>query len=106
MRDDMHTPWSDVIDLLTFADNQDPEGYGVQAARRRTLFCNWEEGVSQNEFYLSNKQGLQATDSVELQRVDYEGERFAEFEGRRYRVVRSFPASFDTITLILSEVVR
>ena len=106
MRDDMHTPWSDVVDLLVFADNQDPEGYGVQAAQRRTLFCNWEEGVSQNEFYLSNKQGLQATDSVELQRVDYNGERFAEYQGRRYRVIRSFPASFDTITLILSEVVR
>lgn len=106
MRDDMHTPWSDVVDLLVFADNQDAEGYGVQAAQRRTLFCNWEEGVSQNEFYLSNKQGLQATDSVELQRVDYNGERFAEYQGRRYRVIRSFPASFDTITLILSEVVR
>ena len=106
MRGLYHTPWSDEVDLLSFADNQDPEGYGVEPVRRRTLFCNWEAGVSQNEFYLSNKQGLQATDSVELQRVDYEGERFAEFEGRRYRVVRSFPASFDTITLILSEVVR
>jgi hypothetical protein len=106
MRGLYHTPWSDEVDLLSFADNQDPEGYGTEPVRRRTLFCNWEAGVSQNEFYLSNKQGLQATDSVELQRVDYEGERFAEFEGRRYRVVRSFPASFDTITLILSEVVR
>lgn len=106
MRGLYHTPWSDEVDLLSFADNQDPEGYGAEPVRRRTLFCNWEEGVSQNEFYLSNKQGLQATDSVELQRVDYEGEHFAEFEGRRYRVVRSFPASFDTITLILSEVVR
>lgn len=102
----MHTPWSDVVDLLSFADNQDAEGYGVEPAGRRQLFCNWEEGVSQNEFYLSNKQGLQATDSVDLQRVDYNGERFAEYQGRRYRVIRSFPASFDTITLILSEVVR
>lgn len=106
MRGLYHTPWSDEVDLLTFADNQDSEGYGVEPAQRRTLFCNWEEGVSQNEFYLSNKQGLQATDSVELQRADYEGERFAEYQGRRYRVIRSFPASFDTITLILSEVVR
>lgn len=106
MRDDMHTPWSDVVDLLVFADNQDPDGFGVQPAQRRTLFCNWLAGVSQNEFYLSNKQGLQATDSVELQQVDYNGERWAEFSGRRYHVVRTFPSSFDVITLILSEVVR
>ena len=106
MRDGFHTPWSDTVDLLIFGDNQDAEGYGVIPAQRRTLFCNGEAGVSQSEFSLSNKQGLQATDSVELQRVDYDGERFAEYNGRRYRVIRSFPASFDTITLILSEVVR
>lgn len=106
MRDDFHTPWSDTVDLLSFADNQDADGYGVEPAVRRQIFCNWFEGVSQNEFYLSNKQGLQATDSVEIQRVDYEGERWAEFSGRRYRVIRSFPASFDTLYLILSEVVR
>lgn len=106
MKSQTHTPWSDEVDLLRFADNQDADGYGVEPAGRRTVFCSWYEGVSQNEFYLSNKQGLQATDSVEIQRVDYEGERWAEFCGRRYRVVRSFPASFDTIYLILSEVVR
>ena len=101
-----HTPWSDVCELLTYADNQDPDGYGVAAATRREVFCNWEDGVSQREFYLSNKQGLQASASVEIYRVDYEGERYVAFGGKLYRVLRNFPPSFDTLTLILSEVVR
>jgi hypothetical protein len=106
MRNELHTPWSDVITLLRFADNQDPEGYGVEPAERRELMCTFEDGVSHKEFYLSQKEGLGASASVELWRVDYEGERFAEFNGNRYRVLRSFPSSFDCLTLMLSEVVR
>ena len=106
MKDTLHTPWSDVIALLTYADNQDPEGYGVDAPERRELMCTFENGVSQSEFYLSHKEGLQASASAEIWRVDYEGERYAEFNGRLYRVIRNFPSSFDTLTLMLAEVVR
>lgn len=106
MRAELHTPWSDVAKLLSFADDQDAEGYGVEAPTKRTVYCTWEDGVSQREFYLSQKEGLQASASVELWSVDYEGERFVDFNGRRYRVLRSFPSSFDCVTLILSEVVR
>lgn len=106
MRDALHTPWSDTVDLLTSEDNQDAEGYGVKAPTKRTVYCTWEDGVSQKEFYLSQKEGLRASASVELWRVDYEGEEFADFNGKRYRVLRSFASSFDCVTLILSEVVR
>lgn len=101
-----HTPGSDVIDLLTFADNQDPEGYGVNPPVRRTLMGTFYDGVSQNEFYAAQKSDLQASAQVEIQRVDYEGERWAEFQGRRFKVLRSFPPSFDTLMLVLSEVMR
>lgn len=106
MKDNLHTPWSDEIELLSFADNQDPEGYGVEAASKRTLFCTWEDGVSQKEFYLSHKEGLEASASADIWRVDYEGERYARFRGKLYRVIRSFPSSFDTLTLMLAEVIR
>ncbi len=106
MKELLHTPWSDVIALLSFADNQDAEGYGVEAAQRREIMCTWEEGVSQKEFYLSQKEGLQASASAEIWRVDYEGEKFAEFNDVRYRVIRSFPSSFDCLTLMLAEVMR
>lgn len=101
-----HTPWSDEIDLLTFADNQDAEGYGVNPPVRRRLMCTFYDGVSQNEFYAAQKSDLQASAQAEIQRVDYEGERWAEFRGRRFRVIRNFPTSFDNLMLVLSEVIR
>lgn len=106
MKQGLHTPWSDVIELIAVEDNQDSEGFGTKTPTRRTLFCTFEEGVSQKEFYYSHKEGLQASASVELWKADYEGELLAEFRGKEYRVLRAFPSSFDCVTLILSEVTR
>ena len=105
MKPGLHTPWSDVIDLVAIEDDQDSEGYGIEAPSKRTLFCTFQAGVSQKEFYYANKAGLIASASVELWAVDYQGEKFAEFRGKRYRVVRNFMSSFDIVTLILAEVV-
>ena len=107
MRKAMHTPWSDTADLLSFDPTQDAEGYRADAdAKSRTVICTWEDGVSQNEFYLSDKTGLKASASVELWTADYQGEEYVGFDGRFFRVLRAFVSGFDYTTLILSEVVR
>lgn len=106
MKARLHTPWSDVISLIAFESERDAEGYEKLKELPREVMCTFEEGVSQNEFYLSHKEGLRANASVELWAVDYDGEAFADFEGRRFRVLRAFQSSFDCKTLILSEVVR
>lgn len=112
MKAGLHTPWSDEISLVSFAGTgaggsvQDAQGYAAADAVRRTVFCTWEDGVSQKEFYLSDKEGLRASANVELWTADYEGEEFVEFDGKRYRVLRSFVSSFDCTTLILTEVIR
>ena len=126
----MHTPWSDVADLIVPSLTQNANGYPITPAEeeqktppvilpdgavqesRRTIFCNFEDGVSQSEFYLSMKEGHRASAQLELWSVDYENETLVEFPGgsaqgsRFYRVIRSFKQSFDTTTLILEEVVR
>lgn len=106
MRDEYHVPWSDTVDLLVFPDEQDREGYGVAPIGVHRVMCTFQDGVSQNEFYAAQKANLQASAQVEVQRVDYNGQRWAEFQGRRFKVLRNFPTSFDTIALVLSEVER
>lgn len=112
----LHTPWSDEITLLWLEGSQGASGYESVTEHRSDppLFCDFEDGVSQSEFYRSMKAGNAATAQAEVQTVDYDafwpegfsGYRFAEFRGKRYRILRSFPQSFDTTTLILTEVVR
>lgn len=133
----MHTPWSDVADLIVPSLAQNANGYpitpvepdpetpgqdppappailpdGAVEQSRRTVFCNFEDGVSQSEFYLSRKEGHRASAQIEIWTIDYEGETFVAFPGgsaqdaRFYRVIRSFKEHFDTTTLILEEVIR
>lgn len=106
MKAELHTPWSDVVDLLDFADNQDADGYGATPVGCHRVMCTFYDGVSQNEFYAAQKSNLQASAQVEIQRVDYDGQRWVDFNGRRFRVIRNFPPSFDTLMLVLSEVIR
>ena len=112
----LHTPWSDEITLIWVERTQAASGFEAEKEHRSTppLICDWEDGVSQSEFYQSMKAGVQASAQAEVNTVDYldfwpggySGYRFAEFCGKRYRIVRSFPQTFDSMTLILTEVTR
>ncbi len=62
----------DVCDLITMVYAKDREGYETETEVVNTVFCNWQEGVSQNEFYLAHKEGFQATASVDIFSADYE----------------------------------
>lgn len=99
------TTWSDVAELVKVYPEQDSQGYGVQPEKRE-IMCHFVDGVSQNEFYRSYKAGLQASATLTLWSVDYEGERYVEFNDKRYSVIRSFVPEEDLTTLVLSEVIR
>ena len=109
-----HVPWSDVVSLVTATAVKDADGYETLTETLTPVMCSWTDGVSQSEFYLSNKAGMDASAQVTVWKADLSdvwpagtaGRRFVEFNGVRYRVVRTAPADFDTVTLILSEVIR
>ena len=112
----LHTPWSDEITLIWVEEPQAASGFSgaIEHRSEPPLMCDWEEGVSQSEFYRSMKAGVQASAQAEVNTVDYldfwpagySGYRLAEFNGKRYRIVRSFAQTFDSLTLILTEVIR
>lgn len=114
MKANLHTPWSDTADLIALTGVKDAEGYETLTEDPHTVFCNWSDGVSQSEFYLSEKRGMRASAEVEIWKADMletwprgtSGDRFVDFNGTRYKVIRDFPASFDTQTLILTEVIQ
>lgn len=114
MKEDLHTPWSNTVDLIVQTENLDSEGFDAPTETLHTVLCNWQDGVSQSEFYLSNKAGMRAAAQVEIHKVDIrdvwprgtEGLRFVVFENTRFQVIRVANESFDTVTLILSEVIR
>ena len=114
MKNELHTPWSDVCTLIRVETAKDSQGYETETEVPFAVACTWEDGVSQAEFYRSYKAGMQASNSVEIWKADMltawprgtAGRRFVDFQGQRYKVLRDFPSGFDLQTLILSEVIR
>ena len=112
----MRTPWSDTITLIWIEAAQDLDGYEILIDHpdEQPMYCNFQKGVSQSEYYASLKAGIAAEAQAEVQSCDYEAFwpedyrliRLCEIDGVRYRILRSFPQSFDTLTLMLAEVVR
>lgn len=96
----------DVCDLVTKVYTKDSQGYETETETVKTVFCNWTEGVSQNEYYLSHKEGFEASASVEIVSFDYSKQKIVDFNGVRYNVIRAFQRRPDYVTLILEEVVK
>lgn len=114
MKDELHVPWSDMVQLISSQSVQNSDGFDTVTETPVQICCNWQDGVSQSEFYLSQKHGMRASAQVEIHKADMllawprgtKGDRFVEFENARYQVLRDFPASIDTQMLILTEVIR
>jgi len=112
----VHTEWSDEITLIKLVGNQDSAGWPnpVETPCDTPLFCSFENGVSQSEFYRSRKAGMQADAQAQVWTVDYDeffpadysGRRLCQLQGRKYEIIRSFPENMDITTLILQEVLR
>lgn len=96
----------DICDLIAVTHIKDSEGYETTEETATTHFCNWTDGVSQNEFYLAHKEGFQASASLEMFSEEYKKQKIVDFHGVRYNVIRSFQRTPDVVTLILEEVTR
>lgn len=106
MRKSNTSIWSDGISLIKSVSTVDQDGYETFSETEREVFADFATGVSRAEFYEAQKAGKQLSATVEVLNIDYDNEDLVEHNGKRFHVVRSFPASFDTITLILEEVVH
>lgn len=81
-------------------------GYETTVETQTTIFCNWRDGVSFDEFYTSRKAGLKASASAEVFSYEYGGQEFVEFKGVRYQVIRAYQSRPDYKVLVLQEVIR
>ena len=106
MRRSNTMPWSDGITLVKRIYTADSDGYESFTETQREAFADFADGVSRAEFYEAQKSGHELSATVEVLSMDYDNEDYVRHNGTLYHVVRSFPASFDTVTLVLEEVVH
>lgn len=57
-------------------------------------------GVSRGEFYSASAAGMKPSATFGVHPADYQNEKFLIYEGKRYKVLRSYPKSLRETELI------
>lgn len=70
----------------------------------KKVFCN-EKGVKRNEFYQAHAQGIKAELCLEVKTMDFANESHVQFNGKMYRIVRTYPVKNECIELICTALV-
>lgn len=69
---------------------------------KTVLLCR-KKSITRSEFYQANKVGIRPSLVVEIHSFEYNNQELADFEGKRYHILKTYPVDFETIELTLTE---
>lgn len=101
--------WVDEITLIAQtppAEKVNENGFPNAAEETRTTVFGNVKSVGYSEFYKAAQAGFEAEMKCDVYAEEYHGERLAEYEGRRFKVIRTYrdPKKPDEIELTLSDI--
>lgn len=70
---------------------------------KTTLLCR-KKSITRSEFYQARQAGMRPSLILNIHSFEYENQEFAEFEGRRYRIEKTYQIDAKTLELMLIEV--
>lgn len=98
--------WSEQITLIALSEPSErvnEHGFpNDQTETATTIFAN-KKSVGYSEFYKAAQAGYTAEMKFDVYSQEYEGQEIAEFEGKRYRVLRTYVdknGEFTELTLV------
>lgn len=98
--------WADEITLIAQAEPEErlnSNGFPNDLTETPiTVFCN-KKSVGYSEFFKSQQAGIQVDFKVDVHTADYDGQQLAEFEGKRYQILKTYGIDDDTVELTLSD---
>lgn len=98
--------WADEITLITLAQPEErinSNGFPNAATEiKNSVFCN-KKPVGYAEYYRSQQLGITVEFKVDVHTIDYAGEELAEFEGKRYSILKHYEIDDEVIELTLSD---
>ena len=94
-------------DDVMYLISESPGAHGIfdpPTETKRMVYCQ-VMSVSRYEFYRAKENGLEPQFIFRLgNRVEYRGEKICEWNGVRYRIVRTYTQDNDSIDLTVEEV--
>ncbi|MDG3157599.1 phage head closure protein [Streptococcus suis] len=68
---------------------------------KTVLLCR-KKSITRSEFYQANQAGIRPSLVVDIHSFEYDNQELAEFEGERYRVIKTYPVDLETLELTLT----
>lgn len=83
--------WSDVIDLVGVTVGKDADGFPTDPVEniRSGIFAN-KMSAGSGEFYRAAQAGFTVNKVFEVRKIEYEDEKYLDYEGERYEILRTF----------------
>ena len=70
--------------------------------KRLTILCR-KRSITRSEFYQASQVGLRPSLILDIHSFEYNNEEEAEFNGKRYRILKTFPIGLEILELTLME---
>jgi len=82
--------WREIVTLINGSESPNSNGFNAfNEVSRKDVFAN-KKAVRQSEFYLASAQGVNVLGSFEVKTIDYSGEQFLEYNGKRSYILRVY----------------
>jgi SPP1 family predicted phage head-tail adaptor len=98
--------WADEITLISLEmpeERVNSNGFPNAATEKKnTVFCN-KKPIGYNEYYKSQQLGISVEFKAEVYAIDYSNETIAEFEGKRYTILKHYEINDEVTELTLSD---
>jgi SPP1 family predicted phage head-tail adaptor len=96
--------WRDVGKLVTVTYTQNTMKDMIENKTKRDVYVN-KKGVKRAEFYQAMATGLKPELVVEIKEIDYNEEELFEFNGKEYKIYRTYPTKNECVELVCTGLV-
>ena len=62
-----------------------------------------KKSITRSEFYQANQAGIRPNLIVDIHSFEYDNQEFAEFGGKEYRILKTYPINLNILELTLVE---
>ena len=95
--------WNNEITLIAKKiTGKDKLKQNITEEVKTVLLCR-KKSITRSEFYQANQAGIRPSLVVDIHNFEYENQDLAEFDGKRYRIIKTYPVDLETLELTLTE---
>ncbi len=90
-------------ELYLLKDTSSGNGFSKTTQTARKQVYAREISIKQSEFFAAETSGIKIEYALEICTMDYENEKTAEYNGREYRIYRTFDKGYYTELYLCNE---